>query len=50
MIVVCWNEVVHLAYRIHDIHDHIVAMRLWEFDNEVNTDGVPMELRNREWS
>ena len=47
---VCWNEVGHLAYRIHNIHDCIIAMRLWELNDEVNTDGVPTELQNREQS
>ena len=47
---VCWNEVGHLAYRIHNIHDHIVAMRLREFNNEVDADDVPKELQNREQS
>ena len=47
---VCQNEVGHLAYRIHNIHDHIIAMRLWELNNEVNTDGVLTELQNGERS
>ena len=47
---VCQNKVGHLTHGIHNVHDHIVAVRLWEFDNEVNADGVPMELWNREWS
>ena len=45
---VCWNEVGHLTHGIHNIHDHVVAMRLQELNNEVNADGVPMELQNRE--
>ena len=46
----CWNEVGHLTHGIHNIHDRIVAVRLWELDNEINADGVSMELWNREWS
>ena len=46
----CQNEVGHLAHGIHNIHDHIITMRLWELDDEVNTDGVPMELQKRERS
>ena len=44
------NEVGHLTHGIYNIHDCIVAVRLWELDDEVNADGVPMELQNREWS
>ena len=44
------NEVGHLTHRIYNIHDCIVAVRFWEFDNEVNADGVPTELWNREQS
>ena len=47
---VCWNEVGHLTHGVHDIHDCIVAMRLQELDSEVNADGVPTELWDREWS
>ena len=47
---VCWNEVGHLTHRVYDIHDCIIAMRLQELDNEVNTDGVPMELWDGEWN
>ena len=47
---VCQNEVGHLAHRIHNIHDCIIAMRLWELNNEVDADGVPMKLWIREWS
>ena len=47
---VCWNEVGHLTHGIHNIHDCIVAVRFQEFDNEVNADGVPMELWNGERS
>ena len=47
---VCQNELGHLTHGIHNIHDHIVAMRLWELNNEVDADGVPMELWNREWN
>ena len=46
----CQNEVGHLAHGIHNIHDCVIAMRLWELDNEVDADGVPMELWNREQS
>ena len=45
-----WNEVGHLTHGIYNIHDCIVAVRFWEFNNEVDADGVPMELRNGEWS
>ena len=44
------NEVGHLTHRIYNIHDCIVAMRFQEFNNEVDADGVPTELRNRERS
>ena len=47
---VCWNEVGHLTHGIHNVHDCIVAVRLQEFNNEVDADGVPMELQNREQS
>ena len=47
---VCQNEVGHPTHGIHNVHDHIVAMRFQEFDNEVDADGVPTELRNRERS
>ena len=45
-----WNEVGHLIHGIHNVHDCIITMRLWEFDDEFNADGVPMELQNREQS
>ena len=45
-----WNEVGHLTHGIHNVHDCIITMRLQEFNNEVNTDGVPTELCNRERS
>ena len=44
------NEVGHLTHRIHNVHDHVITMSLWEFNDEVDADGVPMELWNREWS
>ena len=47
---VCRNEVGHLTHGIHNIHDCIIAVRFREFDNEVDADGVPMELQNREQS
>ena len=31
----CQNEVGHLTHGIHNIHDLIVAVRLWELDNEI---------------
>ena len=46
----CWNEVGHLAHGIHNIHDCVVAVRLQELDDEINADGVPTELWNRERS
>ena len=46
----CWNEVGHLTHGIHNVHDCIIAVRLWKLDNEVNADGVPMELQDRERS
>ena len=45
-----WNEVGHLTHGIYNIHDCIIAMRFWEFNNEVDADGVPTELWNREQS
>ena len=47
---VCRNEVGHLTHGIHNVHDRIITMRLREFNDEVDADGVPMELWNREWS
>ena len=47
---VCWNEVGHLTHRVYDIHDHVIVMRLWELNNEVNADGIPMELWDGEWN
>ena len=40
----CQNDVRHLAHGVYDIHDHVIAVRLWEFNYEVDTDGVPMGL------
>ena len=46
----CQNEVGHLTHRVHDTPDCVIAMRLQELNNEVNADGVPMELWDREWN
>ena len=45
---VCQNEVGHLTHGVCNIHDHVIAMRLWELNDEVNADCVPMGLWNRE--
>ena len=45
---VCWNKVGHITHGVHNIHDHVVAVRLWELNDEVDADGVPTGLWNRE--
>jgi hypothetical protein len=38
-----------LAYRINHCHNGIVSSGLREFNNEVDTDGIPMVFRDWEW-
>jgi len=43
-----WNKVYSLGDGIHDGHDSIMSRGLWEFDHEVNTERIPLCVRNRE--
>jgi hypothetical protein len=37
-----------LTRRIHDNHNRIVAMRFWQFGDEVNTHDVPVIFGDRQ--
>jgi len=43
------NEVYSLGDGIHDGHDSVMSGGLWEFDHEINTERIPLCVRNREW-
>jgi len=45
---VCRNKVYSLGDRIHNSHDSIMSGGLWEFDHEINTEGIPLCIRNGE--
>jgi len=42
------NEVYSLGDGIHDGHDGVMSGGLWEFDHEVNTEGIPLCVWNGE--
>jgi len=43
------NEVYSLGDGIHDSHDSIMSGGLQEFDHEINTECIPLCVRNGEW-
>jgi len=45
---VCWNEVYSFGDSIHDRHDSAMSGGLREFDHKINTEGVPLRIRNGE--
>ena len=46
---VCQNKVHSFGDRVHDSHDGIMSRGLWEFDHKIDTERVPLFVRNREW-
>ena len=45
----CFNKVALLAYGINHCHNSVISTRLWEFNNEVDTNDVPAVLQDQEW-
>jgi len=43
-----WNEVYSFGDSIHDRHDGVMSRGLWEFDHKINTEGIPLCIRNGE--
>jgi len=44
-----WNKVYSLGDGIHDGHDGVMSGGLQEFDHEINTEGIPPCIQNKEW-
>ena len=44
-----WNEVYSLGDKIYDSHDSIMSRGLWEFDHKIDTERIPLCVRNGEW-
>ena len=44
-----WNEVYSFGDSIHDCYDGIMSRGLWEFDHKIDTEGIPLCIRNGEW-
>jgi len=42
------NEVYSLGDGIHDGHDSVMSGGFREFDHEINTEGIPLCIQNRE--
>jgi len=42
------NKVYSLGEGIHDGHDGVMSGGLWEFDYKIDTEGVPLCVRNGE--
>ena len=42
------NEVYSFGDSIHDRHDSVMSGGLWEFDHKIDTEGVPLCVRNGE--
>jgi len=40
------NEVYSFGDSIHDRHDSVMSGGLWEFDHKIDTEGVPLRVRN----
>jgi len=45
---VCRNKVYSLGDGIHDGHDSVMSGGLRKFDHEINTEGIPLCVRNGE--
>jgi len=45
---VCRNEVYSLGNGIYDSHDNIMSRGLWEFDHKIDTERIPLCVRNGE--
>jgi len=43
------NKVYSLGDGIHDSHDGVMSGGLREFDHEINTERIPLCVRNEEW-
>jgi len=43
-----WNEVYSFGDSIHDHHNSIMSRGLWEFNHEIDTEGVPLCVRHEE--
>jgi len=41
------NKVYSLGDGIHDGHDGVMSRGLQEFDHKINTEGIPLCIRNR---
>jgi len=44
-----WNEVYSFGDSIHDHHDSVMSGGLREFDHKIDTEDVPLRVRNGEW-
>jgi len=42
------NEVYSFGDSIHDRHDSVMSRGLWEFDHEIDTEGIPPCVQNKE--
>jgi len=42
------NEVYPFGDSIHNCHDGVMSGRLWKFDYKIDTEGVPLCVRNGE--
>jgi len=45
---VCQNKVYPLGDGIHDGHDDVMSRGLQEFNHEINTERIPLHVRNGE--
>jgi len=43
-----WNEVYSLGDGVYYGHDSVMSGRLWEFDHEIDTERIPLCVRNGE--
>ena len=43
------DEVAPFGHGIHYDHNGILPIRLWQFHYEIDTDGVPRSIWDREW-
>ena len=44
-----WNEVDSFEDSIHDCHDSVMSRRLQKLYHKINTEHVPLCIRNEEW-
>jgi len=43
------NKVYSLGDRVYNSHDGIMSGGFWEFDHEIDTECIPLCIRNGEW-